>query len=109
MKYLIGIVIFFFSVNIFAKQQDIVVIVNDKPITMYEFTVRKKMVIALNNVDNSDINTDKQLNKNVLNLLIEEELLNQHAEKTAWFFLLYQVAHQYQLLMIQIFGNLHSS
>jgi hypothetical protein len=49
---------------------------------MYEFTARKKMVIALNKVDNSDINTDKQLNKNVLNLLIEEELLNQHAEKT---------------------------
>ena len=82
MKYLIGIIIFFFSVNVFAKQQDIVAIVNDKPITMYEFTARKKMVIALNKVDNSDLTTDKQLNKNVLNLLIDEELLNQHAEKT---------------------------
>ena len=82
MKYLISIIIFFFSVNVFAKQQDIVAIVNDKPITMYEFTARKKMVIALNKVDNSDLTTDKQLNKNVLNLLIDEELLNQHAEKT---------------------------
>ena len=82
MKYLIGLVIFFFSVNIFAKQQDIVAVVNDEPITMYEFTARKKMVIALNKVDNSDPHTDKQLNKNVLNLLIDEELLNQHAEKT---------------------------
>ena len=82
MKYLIGLIILFFSVNVSAKQQDIVAVVNDKPITMYEFTARKKMVIALNKVDNSDLNTDKQLNKNVLNLLIEEELLNQHAEKT---------------------------
>jgi len=82
MKYLIGLVIFFFSVNIFAKQQDIVAVVNDEPITMYEFTARKKMVIALNKVDNSDPHTDKQLNKNVLNLLIDEELLNQHAKKT---------------------------
>lgn len=82
MKYLISIIIFFFSVNLFAKQRDIVAIVNDKPITMYEFTARKKMVIALNKVDNSDLITDKQLNKNVLNLLIDEELLNQHAEKT---------------------------
>jgi hypothetical protein len=82
MKYLISIIIFFFSVNVFAKQQDIVAIVNDKPITMYEFTARKKMIIALNKVDNSDLTTDKQLNKNVLNLLIDEELLNQHAEKT---------------------------
>ncbi len=82
MKYLIGLIIFFFSVNCFAKQQDIVAVVNDEPITMYEFTARKKMVIALNKVDNSDPHTDKQLNKNVLNLLIEEELLNQHAEKT---------------------------
>ena len=36
MKYLIGIIIFFFSVNVFAKQQDIVAIVNDKPIKVLD-------------------------------------------------------------------------
>ena len=38
---------------------------NQSPCT--NLPARKKMVIALNKVDNSDPHTDKQLNKNVLN------------------------------------------
>jgi hypothetical protein len=48
---------------------------------MYEFNSRKQMVIALNKIDNSNPQVNSQLNKDILNILIEEELLNQHAEK----------------------------
>ena len=84
MKYLVSLVIVIIissSFNVFAGQQDIVAIVNDKPITMHEFSERKKMAIALNKIDSSNPQVDKQLNKDILNILIEEELLNQHAEK----------------------------
>ena len=81
MKYLISIILLLVSFEIFAEKQDIVAIVNDKPITMYEFNSRKKMVIALNKIDNSNSQLNKQLNKDILNVLIEEELLNQYSEK----------------------------
>ncbi len=81
MKYLISTILLLISVTALAKQQDIVAIVNDKPITMYEFTARKKMAIALNKIDNSNPQIDAQLNKDIINILIEEELLNQHWQK----------------------------
>ena len=81
MKYLINIFLLLFSFQVIAGKQDIVAIVNDEPITMYEFNARKQMVIALNKIDNSNSKVNAQLNKDVVNILIEEELLNQHAEK----------------------------
>ena len=81
MKYLISIVLLLVSFKAVAGKQDIVAIVNDKPVTMYEFNSRKQMVIALNKIDNSNPQVNSQLNKDILNILIEEELLNQHAEK----------------------------
>ena len=81
MKYLISIVLLLVSFKAVAGKQDIVAIVNDKPVTMYEFNSRKHMVIALNKIDNSNPQVNSQLNKDVLNILIEEELLTQHAEK----------------------------
>jgi len=81
MKYLISIVLLLVSFKAVAGKQDIVAIVNDKPVTMYEFNSRKQMVIALNKIDNSNPQVNSQLNKDVLNILIEEELLTQHAEK----------------------------
>ena len=81
MKYLISTILLLVSLNVLAERQDIVAIVNDKPITMYEFNARKKMAIALNKIDNSNPQVDAQLSKDILNILIEEELLNQHAEK----------------------------
>lgn len=81
MKYLISTILLLVSLNVSAGQQDIVAIVNDKPITMYEFNARKKMAIALNKIDNSNPQVDSRLSKDILNILIEEELLNQHAEK----------------------------
>ncbi len=81
MKYLINIFLLLFSFQVIAGKQDIVAIVNDEPITMYEFNARKQMVIALNKIDNSTSKVNAQLNKDVVNILIEEELLNQHAEK----------------------------
>lgn len=81
MKYLISIVLLLVSFKAVAGKHDIVAIVNDKPVTMYEFNSRKHMVIALNKIDNSNPQVNSQLNKDVLNILIEEELLTQHAEK----------------------------
>lgn len=81
MKYLINILLLLISFNTFAGTQDIVAIVNDKAITMYEFNARKKMFIALNKIDVSNPAANRQLNKDILNILIEEELLNQHSKK----------------------------
>lgn len=79
MKKLISILIILFSHLAFANLPDIIALVNDQPITKYDFVSRKKMIMALNNIDNSDPSIDAKLNANILNLLIEDELLNQHA------------------------------
>lgn len=81
MKNIIGFIIILFSSTIFAISSDIVVLVNDHPITKFDFEDRKNMVVTLNEVDLSDSLTELKLNSEILNILIEEELLNQHAEK----------------------------
>ena len=80
MKKLLCIIAVLFCNSVFASLPDIVALVNDKPITKYDFLSRKNMVILLNNIDVSDASLDAKLNTSILNLLIEEELLNQHAE-----------------------------
>lgn len=80
-KYFFSTLVLLVSLTSFAKKQDIVALVNDKPITAYEFEARKKMAITLNKIDVSNSQVERQLNKDILNILIEEELLNQHAEK----------------------------
>jgi hypothetical protein len=65
-----------------AESQKIVALVNNEPITLYEFQSRKKMIMILNNVkDVTSSNIEKQLNKISLNSLIEDELLYQHSKK----------------------------
>ena len=79
MKKLISIIVILFSNSVFASLPDIIALVNDQPITKYDFESRKKMVIVLNNIDNSNPSVDAKLNNGIINVLIEEELLNQHA------------------------------
>ena len=81
MKKILSFFVVLFSVSVLAKLPDIVAIVNDQPITRYDFESRKKMAVVLNNIDVSDPTMDARLNSDILNILIEEELLNQHAEK----------------------------
>lgn len=81
MKYLVSIVLLLVSFETFAVKQGIVAIVNDKPITEYDFNLRKQLIIKLNGIDASNPQVSAKLNRDILNLLIEEELLNQHAEK----------------------------
>ncbi len=81
MHKLLCLLIILFSTIVFAKMPDIVALVNDKPITKYDLETRKQMAIVLNNIDNSALSLDAKLNVNILNILIEEELLNQHAKK----------------------------
>lgn len=70
-----------FSATAFAKMPDIIALVNDKPITKYDLETRKQMARVLNNIDSSDPSLEARLNSDIINILIEEELLNQHAQK----------------------------
>jgi len=79
-------ILFFFiiSINVVeAESRKIVAIVNNEPITWYEFQARKKMIVALNNVKNSDNDSsiDRQISQTALNSLIDDELMRQHAIK----------------------------
>ena len=61
MKKLISIIVIIFSNQVFASLPDIIALVNDQPITKYDFESRKKMVVVLNNIDNSNPSVDAQL------------------------------------------------
>lgn len=63
------------------SKSSIVAVVNDVPITRYEFNERKKLITLMFNVDTSIPGVDGQLNKDVLKSLIETEILKQHAQK----------------------------
>lgn len=64
----------------FAAIPDIVALVNDEPITRYDFESRKKMLSVFNNVDTSNAAINASLNKATVNMLIEEELIRQYAK-----------------------------
>ena len=80
--YILLILSIFLTVNSAkGSPATIVALVNNEPITLYEFQMRKKMVITLNNVHNPDAKANAQINTAVLNSLIEEQLLFQHSKK----------------------------
>ncbi len=81
MKRLVSIFLVLFSFSAIAELPDIVAFVNDVPVTRYDFESRKKMVVTLNNIDISDASVNSKVNSDILNILVEDELLNQHAEK----------------------------
>lgn len=81
MKKLISIFLVLLTFNALADLPDVVAFVNDQPITKYDFESRKKMILVLNNIDASEPEVSRQIDRDILNILIEEELLNQHAEK----------------------------
>lgn len=69
------------SSNALAKLPNIVALVNDAPITLYEFEARKKFIAVMQNVQNpNDTSIDKQLNKIALESLIDEKVLEANAE-----------------------------
>ena len=68
--------------SISSASSDIVAIVNDTPITKYDFEERKKLITFLFNIDPTQKESEKQLNSNVLNTLIENVILSKHLEKT---------------------------
>lgn len=80
-RYFFSAIVILICFSAFAKKGDIVALVNDKPITLYDFNARKKMAVTLNKIDISNPAVEHQLNKDIVNILIEEELLNQYAEK----------------------------
>lgn len=79
MKKLFSIFIILFANTVFAHVPDIVAIVNDQPITKYDFETRKKLLAVLNNIDVSNPNINHSLIASTINMLIEEELLLQYA------------------------------
>lgn len=80
MKKLIFLMIICFTFCAHAHKQNIIAIVNDEPITKYEFDSRKKLAIVMFNIDTSHPAINKQLNIDIMNSLIEGEVLKQHAE-----------------------------
>ncbi|MEG8229619.1 SurA N-terminal domain-containing protein [Candidatus Rickettsia tasmanensis] len=80
MRKLLLIITVFFTFNVAqASLPNIVVSVNDEPITLNEFRARKKMIMALNNVESLTPAQDKQLSDLALKSLIDESLLFQYA------------------------------
>ncbi|WP_367364505.1 SurA N-terminal domain-containing protein [Candidatus Tisiphia endosymbiont of Nedyus quadrimaculatus] len=60
-----------------AELSNIVALVNNEPITLHEFLARKHMLMALNNINNPDSQTDKQLDRMAINSVINDLLLYQ--------------------------------
>jgi len=81
MKKILIVLLSLLPFNIMAATPGIVAIVNDKPITKYEFEARKKIVAIFSNADASDPKIEKQLNENVMNVLVEEEVIRQYSDK----------------------------
>ncbi|ABV73817.1 hypothetical protein A1E_04460 [Rickettsia canadensis str. McKiel] len=80
MKKLLLIIGIVFTFNVAqASRPNIVASVNDEPITLNEFLARKKMIIALNNVESLTPAQDKQLSDLAIKSLIDESLLFQYA------------------------------
>ena len=80
-KKLISVCLLIYTTHSLATLPNIVALVNDDPITKYDFESRKNMVVSLNDIDISDSSIEFSLNKHIVNLLIEEQLLHQYAEK----------------------------
>lgn len=81
MKKILGLFVVLFSVSVSANLPDIVALVNDQPITKHDFVSRKNMVVILNKIEITDSFMELKLNRDILNSLIEEDLLMQHAQK----------------------------
>ncbi|XVN41800.1 MAG: SurA N-terminal domain-containing protein [Rickettsia endosymbiont of Argas persicus] len=78
MRKLLLIITVFFTFNAFAETSNIVALVNNEPITLNEFRARKKMIMALNNVESVTPAQDKQLSDLAIKSLIDESLLFQY-------------------------------
>ena len=81
MKQIVSLIILFISFAAQGAQENIVALVNDDPITSYEFENRKKMLMKLNNIQNPDPTTVKELNNYALQTLIDESILTQHSAR----------------------------
>ncbi|WP_342270539.1 SurA N-terminal domain-containing protein [Rickettsia endosymbiont of Orchestes rusci] len=81
MKKLLFIITVFLTLNIAkAELPNIVALVNNEPITLNEFRARKKMIMALNNVESVNAAQDKQLSNLAIKSLIDEALLFQYTK-----------------------------
>ncbi|ABV79671.1 hypothetical protein A1I_06775 [Rickettsia bellii OSU 85-389] len=78
MKKLLLIITVFFTCSAVAETSNIVALVNNEPITLNEFRARKKMIMALNNVEEVTPAQNKQLSDIAIKSLIDESLLFQY-------------------------------
>lgn len=81
MKKLVIFLICLLPVIVVADKNNIIAVVNDSPITKYEFDERKKLVIAMFNVDVTQPGIEARLNEDIMRSLIESEVLHQHAAR----------------------------
>lgn len=82
MKKLISSILILFSISSYAELPDIIAIVDDNPITKIDFLKRKNLAVKLNNIDIATPEIEKNLEQQIVNILIEEELLIQHDKKS---------------------------
>lgn len=83
-KIILIFTLIFLPFCIYAQNDnDIVALVNNKPITFYEFQQRKKLIILLNKdkVQKNNLDIEKSISKSAINSLIDEEVLFQYADK----------------------------
>lgn len=82
MKKLIIILAIVFPCNVLSDFPNVLAFVNHHPITKYDLESRKNIIAVLNNIDFSDNSIDiRQINSNILNILIEEETLKQYSDQ----------------------------
>lgn len=81
MKHYLAIFILLLATQSFADVQKIVAVVNDDPITMQEFSARKKMVMLFNKISSLSTEQERGFNKAVLDGLIEEQIIIQQGQK----------------------------
>lgn len=81
MKKLLFLILVLFSVPTFAEVPNIVALVNDQPLTKYDFDNRRRMIMLLNNIQNPPAHIQEQISKAALQSLIDEQVLFQHAAK----------------------------
>jgi len=68
-----------FITNMVFASDEIVAIVNDEPITGYELQERKNLLSTLENIKFNNSKQEQEFANKILDKLIEEKLINQHA------------------------------
>ena len=94
-NYLLFLFIFIVYNNLYATKIEILAKINNRIITNIDLEYRLNLAIELSNIPN-EIKFRKQIRQQILNLLIDENLKIQEAERTINNSIWHSQAHRYQ-------------